>query len=215
MNIKDLLTTNAASFKAPPQFPAGNYTVVITSYDLLPFHWKKSGTNGLAYVPKIRPISCLEADDDSNPDLQAEQIAALEAYGDWTAREFQFAYTSKETQRRMASVSEINFPIIECDEAFEPVGILEKHAWRFYMRDANGNSRGFVAEVLGIDCPVETYDTTDDEGNVTTHTRGGKPLGEIFEDTIGKKFIATFGYEMNQNDPTRMPNLTITSVTAA
>lgn len=197
MNIKDLLTTNAASFKAPAQFPAGNYTVVITSYDLLPFHWKKSGTNGLAYVPKIRPISCLEADDDSNPDLQAEQLAALEAYGDWTAREFQFAYTSKETQRKMASVSEINFPIIECDEAFEPVGILEKHAWRFYMRDANGNQQGFVCAVLGLDYPE------------------GEALSTILEDTIGKKFIATFGYEMNQNDPTRMPNLTITSVTAA
>ena len=197
MNIKDLLSTNAASFKAPAQFPAGNYTVVITSYDLLPFHWKKSGTNGLAYVPKIRPIACLEADDDSNPDLQAEQLAALEAYGDWTAREFQFAYTSKETQRRMASVSEINFPIIECDEAFEPVGILEKHAWRFYMRDTNGSQQGFVCAVLGLDYPE------------------GEALSTILEDTIGKKFIATFGYEMNQNDPTRMPNLTITSVTAA
>lgn len=196
MNIKDLLTTNAASFKAPAQFPAGNYTVVITSYDLLPFHWKKSGTNGLAYCPKIRAISCLEADDDSNPDLQAEQIAALEAYGDWTAREFQFAYTSKETQRKMAQVAKINFPLLECNENFEPVSIWES-AWRFYLRDANGNQRGFVVETLGLDYP------------------DGETISTIMEDTIGKKFIATFSYEMNQNDPTRMPNLTITSVTAA
>jgi hypothetical protein len=197
MKIADLLKINASSFKSPSKFPEGNYVVVITSYDMLPFHWKKSGTNGLAYCPTIRPVSCIEADDDSNPDLQAEQLAALETFGDWTAKEFQFAYTSRETQQKMAAVSEINFPIIETDERGDVVGILDKHAWRFYLRSDNGQQQGFVVDVLGLDYP------------------NGEELGTILEDTVGKKFIATFVYEANPNDPSRPPNLTIQSVTQA
>lgn len=197
MKISDILKTNASSFKAPSRFPAGNYIVVITSYDMLPFFWKKSGVHGLAYVPTIRPVSCIEADDDSNPDLQAEQLAALEAYGDWTAREFQFAYTSRDTNQKMAQVSEINFPIIECSEAGDPIGILEKHAWRFFLRNDDGTQQGFVVDVLGLDYP------------------NGEELGTIMEDTVGKKFMITFTYEANPNDPSRPPNLTIESVTQA
>jgi hypothetical protein len=197
MKIADLLRTNASSFKAPQRFPAGNYVVVITSYDTLPFFWKKSGVHGLAYVPTIRPISCIEADDDSNPDLQQEQLAALEAFGDWTSREFQFAYTSRDTNVKMAAISEINFPLIECNEAGEPVGILEKHAWRFYLRGNDGTEQGFVVDVLGLSYP------------------NGEELGTIMEDTVGKKFIVTFAYEANPNDPSRPPNLVIESVTQA
>lgn len=196
MNISDILKTNASSFKAPSRYPAGNYIVVITSYDMLPFRWKKSGLNGLAYVPTIRPISCIELDDDSNPDLQREQQAALDAYGDWTAREFQFAYTSRDTGQKMAAVSEINFPIIECDDSGSPVGILDKHAWRFYLRDGE-NQQGFVVDVLGLDYP------------------NGAELGTIMEDTVGRKFLLTFGYEVNPNDPSRPPNLVVQSVTQA
>jgi len=197
MNIKDLLKINASSFKAPQKFPAGNYVVAITGYDMLSFFWKKSGIHGLAYVPTIRPISCIEADDSDNPDLQQEQQAALDAYGDWTSREFQFAYTSRETNAKMAAVSEINFPLIECNEAGEPVGILEKMAWRFYLRDNNGQEQGFVHDVLGLSYP------------------DGEELGTIMEDTVGKKFLVSFGYQANPNDPSRPPNLTIESITQA
>lgn len=197
MKISDILKTNASSFKAPARFPEGNYVVVITSYDMLPFKWKKSGLNGLAYVPTIRPISCIEADDDKNPDLQQEQLAALEAFGDWTSREFQFAYTSRDTNVKMSAVSEINFPLVECNDAGEPVSILEKHAWRFFLREENGKQQGFVVDVLGLSYP------------------DGEELGTIMEDTVGKKFIASFSYEANQNDPTRLPNLVIKSVTSA
>lgn len=197
MNIADLLKVNASSFKAPQQFPEGNYVVVISSYDMLQFSWKKSGTIGLAYVPTIRALSCIEADDDSNPDLQAEQLQALDAFGDWTAKEFQFAYTSKETNIKMAAVSEINFPIIECDAAGNPIGILDKHAWRFYLRNNDGTEQGFVADTLGLSYP------------------DGEELGTIMEDTVGKKFIATFGYEQNVKDPTRKPNLVINAITRA
>ena len=195
-NMKDLLKSNAASFKAPSRFPAGNYVVTIVSYDMLPFAWKKSGTKGLAYVPTIRPVSCVELDDDSNPDLQQEQQTALDKYGDWTAKEFQFAYTSRETNARMAAVSEINFPLIECDDDMEPQGILEKHAWRFYLREDDGTQQGFVHDVLGLDYP------------------DGEELGTILEDTVGKKLMVNFDYEQNPNDPTRPPNLTISSITS-
>lgn len=197
MNIKDLLKTNTASFKAPTRFPAGNYIAVITSYDMLPFRWKKSGVNGLAYVPTIRCISSVEADDDSNPDLQQEQLTALSAYGDWTAKEFQFAYTNKVTNVRMSQVSTINFPIIECDDNGNPVGILDKHAWRFYLRGDSGVEQGFVVDTLGLSYP------------------NGAELGDIMEDTVGKKFMITFAYEANANDPTRPPNLVIESITQA
>lgn len=197
MKLTDILKTNASSFKAPSRFPAGNYIVVITGYDMLPFFWKKSGVHGLAYVPTVKPISCIEADDDSNPDLQKEQVAALEAYGDWTAREFQFAYTSRDTQQKMASVSEINFPLVECDEEGTVIGILDKHAWRFYLREDNGTEQGFVADILGLSYP------------------DGEELGTIMEDTVGKKFMVSFAYEPNHSDPTRPPNLTIDSITQA
>jgi len=197
MKIADLLKTNASAFKAPTRFPEGNYTVVITSYDMLPFFWKKSGVHGLAYVPTIRPVNCIEADDDSNADLQHEQITALEAFGDWTAKEFQFAYTSRDTNQKMAAVSEINFPLIETDSKGDIVGILDKHAWRFYLRSDNGDQQGFVVDVLGLNYP------------------NGEELGTILEDTIGKQFIITFAYEANPNDPSRPPNLTISAVTQA
>lgn len=196
MKIADILKTNAAAFKAPVRFPAGNYVAVITSYDMLPFFWKKSGTHGLAYCPTIRCISCIEADDDENPDLQVEQQAALDAFGDWTAKEFQFSYTSKETNVKMAAISAINFPLIETNENGEVVGIMEKQAWRFYLRDTNGQ-QGFVVDTLGLDYP------------------DGEELGTIMEDTVGKKFMITFAYEANPNDPTRPPNLVIESVTQA
>lgn len=196
MKLADMLKTNTATFKAPQRYPAGNYVVVITGYDMLPFHWKKSGLNGLAYVPTIRPVSCVELDDESNPDLQQEQEAALAAYGDWTAKEFQFSYTSKETNAKMAGVAEINFPLIECDDSGQPVGILDKHAWRFFLREADGTQKGFVVDVLGLDYP------------------DGEELGTIMEDTVGKKFMLSFGYEANPNDPSRPPNLVIESVTS-
>lgn len=200
MKLADMLKTNTATFKAPQRFPAGNYVVVITGYDMLPFHWKKSGLNGLAYVPTIRPVSCVELDDESNPDLQQEQEAALAAYGDWTAKEFQFSYTSKETNAKMAGVAEINFPLIECDDSGQPVGILDtpgkNHAWRFFLREKDGTQKGFVVDVLGLDYP------------------DGEELGTIMEDTVGKKFMLSFGYEANPNDPSRPPNLVIESVTS-
>lgn len=195
-SVKDLLKTNVSAFKAPPRFPAGNYIVVIESYEMLPFSWKKSGTHGLSYVPKIRAVSCIEADDDSNPELQVEAQEALDKYGDWTSREHEFAYTAKETQKRMAAVSEINFPLLETDiDHEEALGILEKMAWRFYMNE-DGTESGFVVDTLGLtDCQEDDLIT-------------------LAEKTVGKKFMVNFEYEPNQ-DPSRQPNFMVASSTQA
>lgn len=196
MSVKDLLSTNVSSFKAPPRFPAGNYIVNIESFEMLPFSWKKSGTHGLTYVPKLRAISCVELDDDSNPELQTEMQEALDKYGDWTAREHEFAYNSSDTNKRMAAVGAINFPLIETDDQHEDaVGILEKQAWRFYMNE-DGVESGFVIDTLGLE------GCQDDN------------LMELAEKTVNRTFMVNFEYEPN-SDPTRPPNFIVASTTQA
>ena len=195
-NVADLLKTNVSTFKAPPRFPAGNYIVVVDSFELYPFSWKTSDTHGLSYVPKIHCLSSVEADDEANPELQEEQQLALDKYGDWTSKEHEFAYVAKETQKRMAAVSEINFPLLETDvDHEEAIGILEKHAWRFYKNEDDIES-GFVVDVLGLSgCQEDT-------------------IIELAEKTVGKKFMVNFEYEPN-SDPARQPNFAIASVTQA
>lgn len=193
-SVNDLLKNTGASFKAPPKFPAGNFIVAITGFDMLPFAWKTSGTYGLAYVPTIRCISSVEADDESNPDLQAEQQAALDKFGNWTEKDFHFQYKDKDSGSMRAQVAAINFPLIETDVDGEIIGMLEKHAWRFYIREDDGTETGFAVDVLGM---TELAD---------------KELGDIMEETVNKQFMAQFDYEPNQ-DPNRPPNFIISSVT--
>ncbi len=197
MSVKDLLSTSVSDFKAPPRFPAGNYIVVVESFEMLPFTWKKSGTSGLTYVPKIRAVSCVELDDDSNPDLQTEMQEALDKFGDWTNKAHEFAYKSSDAgNKRMAAVSAVNFPLIETDAEHEDaIGILEKQAWRFYMNE-DGVESGFVIDVLGLEnCQEDT-------------------LIDLAEKTVDRKFMVNFEYEPNQ-DPTRQPNFVVASVTQA
>lgn len=195
-SVKDLLSTPASGIKAPPRWPAGNYIAIITGYDMLPFSWKNSGTFGLAYVPSFKCLSSVEADDDENPELAKEQQEALDKYGDWTSKEWKFAYKDRDTGSPMAQVSQVNFPLIETDaDHEESLGILEKHAWRFYIREDDGSESGFAADTLGLSFPEET------------------PLGEVLEATVDKKFMVQFEYEPNQ-DPSRPPNLVINSVTS-
>jgi hypothetical protein len=186
MQLKDLLKTNTATFKAPPRFPAGMYEMIIVGYELLPFYWKKSNIHGLAYVPTFKPVRSIEADDDSNPELAEEQRAKLEEFGDWTKREFCYAYMDRnqEPPRKVATVSEVNFPLIETDSEGSPVGFMENMAWRFYLREGD-NQQGFVHDKLGLDYPQ------------------GEELEKIFEDTLNRRFIAQMEYEVRQNDPTR------------
>ena len=194
MNIKDMLAINVNSVKIPPKFPAGNYVAVITSYEMLPFTWKSSGVSGLSFVPKIRCISSIEADDESNPELQKEQQDALDKFGDWSNKEFEFAYTERDSGKRMAAVSQVNFPLIETDaDHEEAVGLLEKQAWRFYINE-DGVESGFAIDALGLAFP------------------DGAEMGEVLEATVDKTLMVQIEYEPNQ-DPSRPPNLIISSVT--
>jgi len=188
MNLSDLLKTNTAQFKEPPRFPAGLYEMVIIGYDLLPFFWKKSNRYGLAYTPTVRAVRSIEADDQANPELAAEQQAKLDEFGDWTNKEFQFAYTDRNSDppKRVATISEINFPLIETDAEGNMIGLMESMIWRFYLRDPQtGQQSGFVADILGMDYP------------------NGEELETVMEATVNRRFIAQFEYELRQNDPTR------------
>jgi len=194
--VADLLkTTNVGNFKAPPRFPGGNYVMKILSYDMLPFHWKKNDTHGLAYVPTLKPVSCIELDDDENPEVQKEMDAALQKYGDWTAREFQFAYTQRDSGIKMATIAPVNFPLLECDSDGEPIGIMEKQAWRFYLRE-DGEEQGFVADVLGLSFPSDT------------------DLGDVLEATVDKKLLVHVAWVPRHDDPSKS-NLEFESITAA
>ncbi len=184
------LSKAKTSYKASLRFPAGNYIVVIDSYEMLPFSEEKSGTYGLAYVPKLKAISSLEADDDNNPEMQERMQAELDEFGDWTNKVHEFAYTNRETNTRMASVAECNFPLIETDEDHEvAVGILKEFAWRFYMNE-DGFESGFVVDVLGLSFEE------------------GTEIELMAEATVGKKFMVNFGYEPNQ-DASRPPDFVI------
>jgi hypothetical protein len=191
MNIKDLLKTNVAEFKAPPRFPAGLYEMVIVQYELLPFYWKKSNVHGLAYVPTFKAISSIEADDASNPELADQQQKLLADFGDWTKKEFCYAYMDRNSEppRKVATVSEVNFPLIETDAEGNGVGMMENMAWRFYLRenqpDGSVIQSGFVHDKLGLDYP------------------DGAELEQIFEDTVNQRFLAQLEYEVRMNDPTR------------
>lgn len=189
MDLNSLLNTSSATFTRPPQFPAGHYKVQIVRYDLLPFHWNKSNQDGLMYVPTIQPVEVIQTGDAT---LDAEQEQALEAYGDWTKREFQFAYTRKDDNRRMAQVSEINFPLIETDADGTPVAVMERQAARFHVvpEKNNGQEGGFVHDILGLSFPQ------------------GASISELCEATLNKFFIVNFEYENNQ-DPARPPNFVI------
>lgn len=190
MNLKSLLeNTSSAEFKPAARLPAGHYKVQIVKYDMLPFAWKKNNTFGLMYVPTIKLVDVVPSGDD---EIDAKMMAALDAYGDWTARELQFAYTTKDTNRRMAQVSEINFPLFETSPDGEDVSIMERQVARFHITPDrnNGVEAGFVHDILGLSYPH------------------GASLGTIVEDTVGKMFLVNLEYEPNQ-DESRPPNLAI------
>ncbi len=190
MNLKSLLeNTSTAEFKPAARLPAGHYKVQIVKYDWLPFMWKKNSTFGMMYVPTLKLVDVIPSGDE---EVDAQLHADLDAYGDWTAREIQFAYTTKDTNRRMAQVSELNFPLVETTPDGEVTGIMDRQASRFHVTPAqnNGNEAGFIHDVLGLSFP------------------DGASLGDLAEATVDKMFICAFEYEPNQ-DENRPPNLVV------
>lgn len=190
-----LLKTPSAAINRTARYPAGTYIMSIVSYELLPFIWRKINIYGLAYVPTIRPISCIEADDSSNPELQKEQIELLEKYGDWLSKDFQFFYMDRNI--KMAQASKINFPLMRTNETHQKtLGLLGKYVDRFYLNE-NSKESGFVHDILGLSFKPQTK------------------IEDIMETTVGKKFILSFIYEPNPYEPTSYPPLTIEMITSA
>lgn len=186
-SIKDALSSaTTGDIKAPARFPAGNYVAVIVEPELLPFYWPKRGTYGLAYTPRFRCVRSIEVEDDSNPELAEEQQTKLDEFGDWTNREFQFAFNNQNytPPRRTAIISDVNFPLIETDSDGNFVSFMENMLWRFYMKEGDAE-QGFVHDVLGLSYEKDT------------------PLDEVIEDTKGRQFQVQLEYEPRQNDPNR------------
>ena len=194
--VQELLSVKASSVKAPTRFPAATYEVTITGYRLLPFHWKKSNTYGLAYVPTVKPTRCIDAEDDTNPEIAAEIQAKLAEYGEWMNKEFSFAYMDSNVSppQPTATIAPINFPLIETDADGNKIGLMDNMMWRFYLCEDNVQS-GFAVDVLNLDVTPDTE------------------LFEIVEKTVGASFLAQFEYEPRHNDPSKT-DLRITTVSS-
>ena len=185
MSIADLLTKSVDDFKEAPKFPAANYRMIISGYTFGTN--KKTGAVGVAF--KAKPLSCIEADDDSNPELMAETNAALEVYGNWTDKEFQFTYTDKETgDVHLMGFCPLNYLLYNADES-------EHNASSYFYLNKDGVQSGFVHDTLGIDVAP------------------GTGLGDLLESCLNAEFYAQFEYQENR-DPNRQPNLIIANVTS-
>ena len=189
VSVKDLLKKNVADYREPPKFPAANYRFIITGWHLLT--WAKSGKYGVAF--NYKPTACFEADDDSNPELQAEIQKQLEEYGDWLAKEFgqnaTWYLTREEPKAKHLMVSDITFTLYNTD------GSDSAGASMFYL-NKDGVQSGFAHDVLGIDRPA------------------GGELGDLLEECVNKEFCGQMVYEAN-SDPQRPANLKLQSVTRA
>jgi hypothetical protein len=190
MNLNELLSTNVSTFKSPARLPEGTFEAIILRYGMLPFYWKNSNLHGLSYVPTIKLTRCIDAEDESNPELAEEMQHALAEYGDWKSRELRFAIPANGTDRlqTMAGIAAINFPLVQTDAEGNAIGLLDgkndrkNMVWRFYLSE-KGKQQGFAHDVLGLDYP------------------DGAELGTVIEDTVNKKFILSIGYEPRKNDP--------------
>lgn len=183
MGIKDLLTsTTSNQIKEAPRFPEGNYRVIISSYVLGTN--KNSGAQGVAFG--IKPVACIEAEQTDNPDLAEEMTNKLNAYGDWTSKEFIFTYQDKQTKEtHLRSFCDVNFLLF--DENDE----IHKAASFFYVNN-DGEESGFAHDVLGL----SFLDWESEHGQPAN-------VGDIIEACVNKEFYLMFSYVPDQNDPKR------------
>jgi hypothetical protein len=189
-DLKALLSSNVSSIKEPPIFPAGNYRLIITAYEfgIWPPNAKRATPlHGVAF--KVKPLSCVEAEDNSNPVLAGEIQNALNLYGDWHNREFSFTRIDQETKERLLSVSALVFTLANADMSMHPM------ASRFYL-NKDGVESGFVHDVLGLSFP------------------NGAELGEVLDACVNRELFGRFVYEANQRDPSKPPYLTLKEVTS-
>ena len=207
-SMKDILNTNTNQTKPKPKFPGGQYEAIITAYEKLPQFWSKQGKWVECYVPTYKLTRSIDAEDDSNPELAAEQQQLLDEYGDWTDREWTGKYQLKDKPGIwVATFSELNFPFAEItepkpNEGTEYIDFLENATMRFHHSpvDANDIESGFAHDVLGLE-----------------YGKKGATLGQVFEDTVGKSFLITLDWEsgVSANTGKEWSSLSITGLARA
>lgn len=187
-SISSLMGRKASEVKRPPQFPAANYRFIITGYNV--GSWSKSGSVGLGF--NFRPVACLDAENDDEPELQAEVKEALEKYGDWTKKEFGKGFTwftGKDDNKTHLLVSPLTFTIEDKD------GNLSGGASQFYLSE-NGEESGFAVDILHADVNSEMS------------------IGEIADACVNQEFCGMMAYKPNEKNPDR-PILELISVSEA
>lgn len=185
MSTSSLLTRNISSFHEPPPFPEALFKFIITGYDVGTY--SKAGSKGFAF--KCKPTACVDLDNSSNPERQEEVRVALEAFDDWTHREFSHTYTDKETKKRHLIPSPLTFVMENAD------GSDSGSAYRFYM-SKRGVESGFLHDILGLSFP------------------SGCETGEALEASLNREFYGYVALEANPKDPTRPPQPKIINITA-
>jgi hypothetical protein len=178
-DLSSLLKTNVSSFKEPPRFPAANYRLIISGYDFgiwAPNAKRSTPLHGIAF--RVKPVSCIEADDSSNPSLQEETQAALLAFGDWTNYEFSFTHVDPDTKERKLRVSALTFTLANSDMTPHSM------ASQFYL-NKDGHESGFVHDVLGLSFP------------------NGAELGEVVDACVNRELYGRFENEVSQKDASR------------
>jgi hypothetical protein len=170
-DLSELLSTNVASIKEPPQFPAGTYRLIITGYDW--GSYAKSGARGFAY--RVKPTACLDLEPPTPPEVSERTRALLAEFGDWTNREFTFVYKDKETGAARLLFSPLTFTMFNP----EPDNSLHSASFRFYL-NKDGVESGFAHDILGL-----------------AYGKKGAQLGKVLEDSLNKELVGNFEYEDN------------------
>jgi hypothetical protein len=156
--ISDLLKMPASTIEQK-SFPAGSYKCRIVEAEPLRYYWGKSAQWGLMYVPRIRVVDVIPTGD---PDLDDDQMAALERFGDWQG--FSKRYTMRLEIPGFTNKIEcggiangLNFPLVVTTPHWESLAGPHIQAPHFYIsaeKAPTGVASGFVVDVLGLAPPV-------------------------------------------------------------
>jgi len=213
--ISELLTTSPEAF-VNKLLPKGDYLCQIIEAELMHGYWKANPPKRPkarwfeAYVPTIEIIDVVPTGDE---DIDAEQMAALEAFGDWKGykppkdkgRWVQPqdipGYDDKVTCAGMAF---INFVLAETTEEWEAMTKLADSAHRFYTsKNSQGNPDGWVIKTLSTDPETHTPPAIDSDTG----------LAEVIEATKGCYLVVSIGHEQDEEQKYE-PKLTVEATSA-
>lgn len=196
--ISDLLKMPSASIEQK-SFPAGSYVCQIIEAEPMRFYWGKSAQWGFMYVPRIEVVDVVPTGD---PDLDADQMAALERFGDWQG--FKKRYTMRleipghnDKVECGGIANNLNFPLFLTSPQWEELAGVHLQASRFYIsadKSPTGVASGFIVDVLGLT------------------PESGADMESIISSTIDQKFVVEF--VITQNNPDYPPRLEVANTSA-